>query len=131
MTDLMEQMEIIYAYSRAQAIEDGVLVDVSEMGREAGFRYPVAVTAAVWATIEAIPLALEGIQDIEGRLWDVLWMASLAAKQHGRDTDTVRFMLYMDRNEGGRRVSLLTLKAVCGPGDDGEPVVTIMYPEED
>jgi hypothetical protein len=37
----------------------------------------------------------------------------------------------MDRNEGGRRVRLLTLKAVCGPGDDGEPVVTIMYPEED
>ena len=34
--------EIIYAYTRAQAIEDGVLADVSEVAKEAGFRYPVA-----------------------------------------------------------------------------------------
>jgi hypothetical protein len=126
-----EDADVIYAYSRAQAIEDGALVDVSEMAREAGFAYPVAVTAAVWSTIEHIPPALKGIQDVEGRLWDVLWMARCAAKRMGAGTDTVLFQLYMDRNEGGRRVRLLTLKAVCGPGDDGEPVVTIMYPEED
>ncbi len=23
------------------------------------------------------------------------------------------------------------LKAVCGPGDDGEPVITVMLPDED
>jgi hypothetical protein len=26
---------------------------------------------------------------------------------------------------------LVRLKALCGPGDHGEPVVTIMLPEED
>jgi hypothetical protein len=26
---------------------------------------------------------------------------------------------------------LVTLKAVSGPGDEGEPVMTIMLPEED
>jgi hypothetical protein len=26
---------------------------------------------------------------------------------------------------------LVNLKAVCGPGDDGEPVLTVMMPEED
>lgn len=36
--------EPIFSYSRKQAIADGVLVDVSEMAREAGFKYPVAVT---------------------------------------------------------------------------------------
>lgn len=39
---------VIHSYSRAQAIEDGVLVDVSSMAKEAGFIWPVAVTAAVW-----------------------------------------------------------------------------------
>jgi len=38
---------VIYGYSREQAIADGVLIDVSELAREAGFRILVAVTAAV------------------------------------------------------------------------------------
>ena len=39
---------VIFAYTRAQAIEDGILVDVSETAREAGFRIPVAITRTVW-----------------------------------------------------------------------------------
>ena len=39
---------VISQYTRAQAIEDGVLIDVSKMAKEAGFTIPVAVTAAVW-----------------------------------------------------------------------------------
>ena len=27
--------------------------------------------------------------------------------------------------------SEITLKAICGPGDNGEPVITIMWPNED
>lgn len=41
--------EAISTYTRAQAIEDGVLVDVSEIAKEAGFKFPVAVTRAAWA----------------------------------------------------------------------------------
>ena len=37
---------VISCYSRAQAIEDGVLVDVTNMAREAGFKWPVALTHA-------------------------------------------------------------------------------------
>jgi hypothetical protein len=39
---------VIHAYSRAEALEDGVLVDVTSTAREAGFRIPVALTRAVW-----------------------------------------------------------------------------------
>ena len=39
---------VIFAYTRAQAIEDGVLVDVSDTAREAGFKIPVAVSRSVW-----------------------------------------------------------------------------------
>lgn len=40
--------EPIHTYTRAQAIEDGALVDVSETATEAGFRVPVALTHAAW-----------------------------------------------------------------------------------
>ena len=50
-----DDAEIIYAYTRAQAIEDGELVDVSETARESGIKFPVAVTRAVWAKYVEIP----------------------------------------------------------------------------
>src|SRR5205807_3262267 len=40
--------ELIHCSSRADALADGTLVDVSEVAREAGIRYPVALTRAVW-----------------------------------------------------------------------------------
>jgi hypothetical protein len=111
--------------SRAQAIEDGMLVDVSEMAQEAGFRWPVALTAGVWALIEDIPPRFQGIQDIQGRLWDVLWMARCTAKRgSGREA------LYQLIMHHGRK-TYLTLKLVSGPGDQEEPVITIMLPDED
>ena len=75
---------VIYAYTRAQAIADGVLVDVSKLAREAGFKIPVAVTAGVWAECVAVP---KGIlcQDETGRLWDVLMMLrhAIATSERG------------------------------------------------
>ena len=41
-------MPVIFSYTRAQAIEDGVLIDLTEWAKETGFRYPVACTTAVW-----------------------------------------------------------------------------------
>jgi len=69
---------LISRYTRTRAIEDGVLVDVSETAKEAGFKVPVAVTTGVWTLIEATQAELEMCQSAEGRLWDVLWMAFLA-----------------------------------------------------
>lgn len=47
--------EVIYSYTRAQALEDGELVDVTETAREAGFKLPFAVSRALWNVIETIP----------------------------------------------------------------------------
>ena len=57
--------DLIFSYTRAQAIEDGVLVDVTETAKEAGFRIPVALTQSVWAEYVAVPEGVEG-QDEEG-----------------------------------------------------------------
>jgi Family of unknown function (DUF6573) len=123
--------DLLHSYSRAQAIADGVLVDVSEQagpaGMLGGFAVPVAVTAALWATIEAIPDSLVGIADVRGRLHDVLWMATLAARRQPR-ASFASFALRMP-SRGTRKLTVHLVLAI-GPGDDGAPVVTIGYPED-
>lgn len=125
-----EGYEVISVYTRAQALHDGVLIDVSEMAKEAGFKYPVAVTSAVWDTyIVPAEKARKLGQSENGRLWDTLWMLRCAIKGCKESLSTIRFRLYFIMKEKQRR--LITLKAVCGLGDDAEPVLTIMMPEED
>lgn len=123
--------EVIYAYTRKQAIEDGVLVDVSDMAKQAGIRFPVAVTSAVWHDFIVPNKAMEDFcQSEDGRLWDVLWMFRNQAKRLGTDRCLFQVYFFMDINGIPRR-TLTTLKAICGPGDNGEPVITLMRPDED
>jgi hypothetical protein len=126
--------EPIHTYTRAQAIEDGMLVDVSETAREAGFQVPVAMTRAAWA--DCVEWT-EGdskrqvYQDEAGRLWDVLWMAMNAARRGG-GRQSLQFQFYrVPRGGRGVRPRLTTLECHIGPGDLGEPVITIMQPGED
>lgn len=119
--------EVISSYSRAQAIEDGELVDVSETAREAGIKFPVALTRAVWNRCVEVPPRAR-CQDERGRLWDVLWMFNFAVKLGKIRGDVGTYTLRVHVREGIRNV---TLKAVCGPGDDPAPVITIMLPDED
>lgn len=42
-------MDLIHSYTRAQAIDDGVLLDVSNIAKEAGVKYPTALTHVVWS----------------------------------------------------------------------------------
>ena len=116
----------ISVYSRVQAIADGTLVDLSEWAGECGFVMPVAVTAAVWADIEAIPRSRQGIEDVRGRAHDVLWMAAMAARRGGGG-DRTAFPVILPV---GRRKHQ-TYRLVCGPGDHAEPVITITQLHED
>jgi hypothetical protein len=72
---MFEEADLIHSYTRADALRDGVLIDVSPTAREAGIRYPVAVTRAVWERCVAVPPGVT-CQDEAGRLWDVLWRAT-------------------------------------------------------
>lgn len=127
MTDLFG--EVIFSYSRSQALADGVLVDVSEMAKEAGFTIPMAVTSHVWADCVAVPEGCEGVQDESGRLWDVCWMAMVAARRAGA-SDRVQVEVLVVRRKGGA-AELQKLVMAIGGGDQGEPVLTVMYPEDD
>ena len=132
---------VIYSYTRAQAIEDGVLVDLSEWASETGFRIPVACTSTVWHQYVVPPEGtLELGQSERGRAHDLLWMMFVAIKRQSahqraescgnaqRDDRLWYEVLFL---QAPNKLKTVKLKAICGPGDQGEPVMTIMLPDED
>jgi len=127
--------DIIDSYSRAQAIEDGVLVDVTATAREAGIKYPTAITRAAYEKYVAWTAEDNerkgALQDESGRLWDVLSMLRFAALRSGGGS-RLDYTLYVVPREGPSvTAALVQLKSICGPGDTAAPVLTVMLPEED
>lgn len=125
--------EVIHTYTRADAIKDGALVDVSETAVEAGFRVPVALTRAAWADCVEWAEAdsqRQIYQNGDGRLWDVLWMAFLSARRAAHQAFTFE-LSRVPRGGSGMRPRSTRLVCHIGPGDEGEPVITIMLPGED
>jgi hypothetical protein len=142
---LFGRAPLLSVYSRREAIVDGTLVDCTqgifdELSREAGLKFDVAMTAVAFDRYVAISDELEGTQDVRGRYWDVVWMFRYAVL-NALEQDELLFEFHCIPNGKGyltnerrglsskhRRV---TLKAVCGSGDRGEPCLTFMLPDED
>jgi hypothetical protein len=128
-----DDMPVIFSYTRAQAIEDGALVDLTEWAKEAGFRIPVACTSAVWHEYIVPPEGTRALgQSERGRAHELLWMMcnAIRASKHSDETDDLLHFKVIFL-QAPRRQETVTLNAICGPGDDGEPVLTIMLKNED
>ena len=123
--DLKEQFgdALLSTYTRAQAIDDGVLVDLSKLfpNDTRAYKHNVACTESVWEMIRE-----HGGDDPGLIVWDLCLMSinwiveKLSEREHlfgckvpiGAEKPTV-------------------FKISCGPGDNYEPVITIMMPWED
>lgn len=119
----------ISVYTRAQAIEDGVLVDLSAIVPDVcrqHYKYPIACTAAVWAIIDAAVRNKHHMNSVAGIVHDILWMSRVYKRQISPDTVITRVTI-----TGAGRKKIYDLKLVAGPGDNAEPVITLMLPEED
>lgn len=126
---LWEGAEVISVYTRAQALEDGVLVDLTGWAQEAGFNIPVAVTRGVWDVLKpSEELEAEG-EDEAGRAWD-LFTVLLDAIRGASGGDEVHFAPLFTL-KAGQRPEPVEMWAKCGPGDDAEPVITVMLRGED
>jgi hypothetical protein len=122
--------EVIYAYTRAQAVADGVQVEVAKTAQEAGIRFPVFITRTAFDAYVTVPPDVTG-QDEAGRLWDVVWRLSFAILKAQPGQTRLPFALYV-RNDN-RAPRLIKLIAMCGPLDldDPQPAITVMLPDED
>ena len=121
---------VIYAYTRKQAVADGVQVDVTKTAKEAGISIPVFITRTVFDAYIAVPPDVTG-QDEAGRLWDICWMLRFAITRSRNGQDRVPVALYV-RNDN-RAAKLVKLIAQCGALDidDPQPAITVMMPDED
>ena len=121
---------VIYNFTRAQALADRVQVDVSTVAAEAGIRFPVFLTRAVYDAYVTVPPNVTG-QDEAGRLWDVVWMLQFAIRKARPGQTRLPFALYVRNDNLAPR--LVKLVATCGPLDidDPQPAITVMLPGED
>ena len=121
---------VIYSYTRALAVADGFQVEVSTTAAEAGIKFPVFLTRAVFDAYVEVPPGVTG-QDEAGRLWDIVWMLRFAIRRSRAGADRLPVALYV-RNDN-RAARLIKLIATCGPLDldDPQPAITVMMPDED
>ncbi len=121
----------IFTYTRAEAIADGVLVDgtigdLADVTRT-HYKYPVAMTAAVFALMEKAVNHPKWCNDYKGVWHDILWMSKMNITR--RFDESSHLFKVIITGLGRKRIH--ELKVMCGPGDNAEPVLTIMLPEED
>ena len=122
--------EVVYAYTRAQSVADGVQVEVTKVAQEAGIRHPMFLTRAVYDAYVTVPPDVTA-QDEAGRLWDIVWMLRFAVRKQRQSAVRLPFALYV--RSDNHKARLVKLVATCGPldVDDPQPAITVMMPDED
>lgn len=115
------ETEYIVTYTRADALRDGVLIDVSEVAARNHWRIPVAVTAGLLA-------ALRGIGDRFEALPPGLPRALTAAGQRLNETVRLDQRVPFVTAGGAGDVSAVV---VIHRGDAAELVATVMLDTED
>ncbi|MEO6750803.1 MAG: DUF6573 family protein [Opitutus sp.] len=114
--------ETIYSYSRAQAIDDGVLVDLNHVDSiRQHWKHPFACTSAVWSIIEEALQRPD--QDTDGICHDISTMAKLAIRS-ARDAEQILFTVIITGKKHAMKLHI-------GPGDTAAAVLTLMLPYED
>ena len=122
--------ELIHSYTRKQAIEDGFLVDLMQNQMldvcKQHYKHPIACTLPVFEIMRKAVENKRYCNDYAGILHDMLHMSQVHWEFHGH---TARLFQVIIKGAGRKR--LYTFKLVCHPGDNAEPVMTIMLPDED
>ncbi len=139
---LFTEADLISTYTTSQAIIDGELIPVSKNDfNEAGIKFPVLLTRRAWNRYVEVPQELFGLQDVSGRVWDILMMFRFAAQKATNSEMNFQILCQVPENDqfldNERKVDnnhrSVTLKSVIGPKDinDPSPAIFIMLPDED
>lgn len=119
-------MGLIYKYTAEQAVEDGILHEVGEIAKEAGFVVPVRITCGIYDLINPTEAAKAIGQSYEGRLWDVLNMARLGIKKSEDDTLASFEVIFQDGQPA--KQNIVTMWAM--PDTTSGHAIHILLPSE-
>ena len=131
---MLNNLKIIDSYTREDALNDGTLVDVSKVGKEAGFKYSIAMSKALYEGYIIPPEEIKNKENsTDWRLWDSLFMLRIAISRMRENNSFILYSVYYQMNENIEHFTNrdYKLKALFHGGDKGEPVITIMFTEED
>ncbi len=140
---MFKKDDIVFSYTTKEAVKDGFLVKIDgTMPSEAGIRFPVYLTRAVYDRYVMVPEGLDGQQE-SGRLWDLLYMFTWEARKTKSNTLLYKFFCQLPKTrealqneiqeEDNPLMREITLKAVLTAQDidDPSPAIFIMLPNED
>jgi len=119
-------MSLIYTYTAKQAVEDGILYEVGNIAKEAGFIIQVRITCGVYELVNPKEQAKSSGQSYKGRLWDVLNMARLAIKKSNDDNFASFEVIFQDGEPG--KQNIVTMWAL--PDTTSGPAIHILLPSE-
>ena len=121
-----DESNFIFSYTAKQAIEDGFLHEIGNIGFEAGFKIPVRITSGVLDLVTPDQKAQALGQSYEGRLWDVLSVARIAIQKSEQGSNLVSFEVLFQDGTGKRK----NVKLWAGLDGTSGLAVHIMLPEE-
>jgi hypothetical protein len=122
-----DDFELVYAYTRTQAIADGVLIPIPK--EDSGLKIPAAISSNLYHQYIEPPKGLEGEgQSATGRLHDTLMLFKAAASAHWDGIHVLFDVFYL---MGPGRLEKVKLLAILGADDEGETCLTICFPEDE
>jgi hypothetical protein len=131
--------DLIHAYTRQQALEDGEQVCLSERFQKECrlYRYPVFCTRAVWELIEEAVNNLQAGNDYAGVVWDIIFMSIMSPGRKKLDQATYKFSVIVqgasqtpERYEDGMPIYHLISQFGATDIDNPNPCITIMFPNQ-
>lgn len=128
MLSIVSDSDRIDFYTRDDALRNGSLVDVSTVAREQGFTIPVVLTPAVLRLLEPSPEEMCYGEDLWSRLRRLFAMMHLTLRRKAHiEASRIDFPINCSSDENPSPV----LRALFHRDALGEPVITIMLPDED
>jgi len=128
---MFENAEVIYSYTREQAIDDGYQVklenDLADLGKEAGYKYPIYLTSGVWGLIDMAVKNKRHCNDLKGVLWDILYMSRTTGRMLN---DRLKKFQVIITGTGNQKYHTMYIECGATDFEDPAPALTIMLPEE-
>lgn len=134
---MFKHSEIVTSASRGRAIAVGALIEIED--GEKFTRYPIAVTAGVWAEVIAwTPSEFFDEVTEDSRILNFLTALSATTRHFTKNPYQDFLVFRIDRTvdfasesfDLERPSTAVDLVVYKGPGDEGERVVTVMFPHE-
>ena len=122
-----------YKGSRKKALTRGEIIDAGDASWEAGFKWPLAITADVYhdcvAWFESDNDRVDDTTSEDRRLWNLVHAASQSIREVEQHTNRLTFKVYcVNRKNDAFKEMHVSLLIIGHPDDDGRPCLTVRYP---